>query len=91
MSIRHGGQSAVPSGLIAVANPNPSAEALGYYRESLRDQEIEILVALDASSARITSLVTRGRGVRAPAPSAGASELLAGLDGALFINIARLN
>ena len=51
MNIRHGEQSAVPSGLIAVANPNPNAEALGYYHSSLRDDEIEILVAWDASSA----------------------------------------
>src|SRR5436189_33954 len=34
-----------------MANLNPNAEALGYYRQSLRDDQIEILVALNEASA----------------------------------------
>src|SRR5437773_5164877 len=59
MNIRHAEQSAVPSGLIAVAKPNPNAEALGYYHSSLRDDEIEILVALDEASALLHELALR--------------------------------
>src|SRR4051794_39250636 len=39
--------SAVPSGLAPTDDQVPNVETLGYYRRSLRDDESQILVALD--------------------------------------------
>src|SRR5947209_10200965 len=45
--VRHATHSAVPSGLMQFQIPVPNVETLGYYRPSLRDDEWQILVALD--------------------------------------------
>ena len=39
--------SAVPSGLAPTYNQAPNVETLGYYRPSLRDDELQIVVTLD--------------------------------------------
>src|SRR6267142_3505169 len=39
--------SAVPSGLAALYSRMPNVETLGYYQASLRDEDFQILVALD--------------------------------------------
>src|SRR5438270_13531744 len=45
--VRHATHSAVPSGLMQIQISVPNVETLGYYRPSLRDDEWQILVALD--------------------------------------------
>src|SRR2546421_6793329 len=45
--VRHATLSAVPSGLMQFRISVPNVETLGYYRPSLRDDEWQILVALD--------------------------------------------
>src|SRR5437588_2430382 len=45
--IRKATHSAVPSGLMQFQISIPNVETLGYYRPSLRDDEWQILVALD--------------------------------------------
>src|SRR5438067_1612744 len=69
--IRHTTHSAVPSGLMQIQISVPNVETLGYYRPSLRDDEWQILLALDknvrapeksdAHSARIGSQAIRPR------------------------------
>src|SRR5436305_7829665 len=46
--VRHATHSAVPSGLRQFQISVPNVETLGYYRPSLRDDEWQILVALDS-------------------------------------------